>query len=313
LLLRLLALVFFSGLLAAQILVPTPAEPAVVTPVMLVAAGDISPEPAQPGQDLATATLVEALAPDVLVPLGDTQYEDGALAKYIHPDGYAGSWGRPDLLDITSAIPGNHEHLTADAAGYYAYFGARGGPARKGYYAYDLAGWHVVALNSDCHRTWPLTGTRGSGSPRCLAGWPQLEWLKRDLAAHHPRCILAVWHHPRFGQRVDDAALSGIWNVLNHYHADVVLVGHEHSYSRLGAMTPAGHVASGGAGMRQLTVGTGGAALQAFTKPAREGTRARDDRHHGVLRLELRDGSWSSAWHRTDGVVSDPAAAGCWP
>jgi hypothetical protein len=99
---------------------------------------------------------------------------------------------------------------------------------------------------------------------------------------------------------------------LNHAHADLVLVAHEHTYARLTAMTWDGKVATRGKGIRQITVGTGGRSVKPFTKPPREGTRYRDDQHFGVLKVTLRDGSWASVFHHTDGVVADPSSASCW-
>jgi hypothetical protein len=71
-----------------------PADP------VLVAAGDIAPDPFRPDlgglDDLATAALVEDISPDRVAPLGDNQYEYGRLHAFQHPEGYAGSWaGRP--------------------------------------------------------------------------------------------------------------------------------------------------------------------------------------------------------------------------
>jgi hypothetical protein len=77
-------------------------------------------------------------------------------------------------------------------------------------------------------------------------------------------------------------------------------------------MTWDGHVAALGRGIRQIVVGTGGRSRLAFTDPPREGVRHRDDQHFGVLKLTLRDGGWSSEFHRVGGVVDDRVAAGCW-
>ena len=78
--------------------------------------------------------------------LGDVQYEDGALTKY--QQSYDPSWGR--MKNITRPAVGNHEYLTSGAAGYFSYFGAAAGDPSKGYSSYDLGGWHLIALNSNC-------------------------------------------------------------------------------------------------------------------------------------------------------------------
>ena len=58
-------------------------------------------------------------------------------------------------------------------------------------------------------------------------------------------------------------------------------------------------------------MGTGGAPLIAFSKPARTATRYRDASHHGALRITLGPGYWNTEFDRTDGVVADRASAGC--
>ena len=64
-------------------------------------------------------------------------------------------------------MPGNHEYHTAEAMGYFDYFGKAAGQPGKGYYSYDLGQWHIVALNSNCEEVG------------CGASSPQLSWLKR--------------------------------------------------------------------------------------------------------------------------------------
>jgi len=300
-----------------------PAAPARAQPAgdpVLVAVGDSSPDPFRPwlgGQDdLVTADLVGTLAPDRVLPLGDNQYEFGRSEAFRHPEGYAQSWGRQSIYDRSCPVAGNHEYWTTPgAAGFHTYFAqrlqqcAQTGRPDLGWYAYDLGTWRVYALNTDCGRTSPYT------SPPCDATSEQVRWLQQDLQAHAGRrCILAYWHHQRWGSYFpDDGALRYLWNALNHVHADVVLTGHEHSYARFTAMTWNGHAAAFGRGIRQIVVGTGGRSVLPFTSPPREGARYRDDQHFGVVKLTLRDGSWSSAFHRTDGTVDDGvAAAGCW-
>ena len=256
---------------------------------VLAAAGDISPDPFRPDlgglNDLDTAALVESINPDRVAPLGDNQYEYGRLRAYQHPEGYAGSWGRPAIYDLSCPVAGNHEYLnTPGASGFQTYFALRspperlrgpGGPARPRLLRLQPRAWRVYALNSDCGRR--------ATSPSCARGSPQVRWLQADLAANARRCTLAYWHHPRWAQSAfpDDPAVQYLWRALNQAHADLVLVGHEHAYARLGAMTWDGKVAARGRGIRQVTVGTGGRSVKPFLSPPREGTRFRDDQHFG--------------------------------
>jgi hypothetical protein len=127
--------------------IPPTATPAPTTnpagdPVLL-AAGDIAS--CTSNGDEATAALLERL-PGTVAALGDEAYEDGTAQQFR--DCYDPSWGQ--AKDRTRPVPGNHEYHTAGAAGYFGYFGAAAGDPAKGYYAYDLGSWHVVALNSNC-------------------------------------------------------------------------------------------------------------------------------------------------------------------
>ena len=38
--------------------------------------------------------------------------------------------------------------VDSDATPYFEYFGRNAGPAGKGFYSFDLGGWHIVSLNS---------------------------------------------------------------------------------------------------------------------------------------------------------------------
>ena len=111
----------------------------------------------------------------------------------------------------------------------------------------------------------------------------------------------------------DDTRTQYFWNALYAARADLVLAGHNHAYERFGPLHPLGQLVDDGAGIRAFVVGTGGNGLYPFLTPPRPGSRYRDDGHHGILRLTLGPTWWSSAFHRTDGQVVDPATAGCWP
>jgi acid phosphatase type 7 len=276
--------------------------------VTVMAAGDISPKPSSPEvDDVATSQLVLDADPTAVLALGDNQYDHGTLAEYQSPTGYEGSWGR--FKARTRPTLGNHEYLdpAGGAAGYFGYFGPVAGNPAEGWYSFDLGAWHVVSLNSACG---------GLGSPSCARGSPQVRWLQADLRRNPRACTLAFWHHPRFsnaGGHGDDRRTAYFWNALYAARADLILNGHTHNYQRFGAMHPRGRVAGRGAGIRQIVVGTGGKSLHGFASRApRPGTRHRDDRHYGVVRLTLGPDAWSSEFRRTDGVVADRVRAGCW-
>jgi hypothetical protein len=233
-----------------------------------VAAGDIV-------NDVATADRTGRLAqsqhPDLVLVLGDNQYDSGALSDYREQYERT-AWGA--LKAITNPVPGNHEYLTAGAAGYFAYFGQP-----PSYYAYDAGcGWRGYALNSE-------TGLS-----------EQTAWLRRDLAAHPGAPVLVSWHTPRFSsgsEHGSDPALQPFWDALAERRG-VVLNGHEHNYERF---APVGQV-------REFVVGTGGSSTYPFGAPV-PGSETRLAHTPGVLRLELLPAGYRWSFLTTAGTVGD--------
>jgi PKD repeat protein len=258
---------------------------AVADPVIM-AAGDIacaSTGPTSPGMcsQACTANLLlaqkssaEGLA--AALTLGDNQYESGALAEfrsYFDP-----TWGR--LGSSLRPALGNHEYQTAGASGYFDYFGGLGVPAGnrgEGWYSYDIGSWHLIALNS----------SDGCTPVLCTTGSPQETWLRSDLASTTQPCILAYWHHPLSYAPAEKA----MWQDLYDAGADLVLVGHEHTYRK-----PVAHDASGSpdaAGPREVVVGTGGYSGGIY----------------GVLKLTLHAGSFD--WSFVGTGATDSGTAAC--
>jgi PKD repeat protein len=226
--------------------------------------------------------------------IGDEQYEDGLYSDFTAADAYDGTWGR--LKSITEPVPGNHEYHTADASGYFDYFGAAAGERGKGYYSFDLGGWHLIALNSE------LTAD---------AMTAQEQWLKADLASVKRNCVLAYWHRPRFtsGYHGPFAAVAPLWNDLYHARADIVLSGHDHDYERFAPQNSAGQPDPDG--IRQFVVGTGGAYHTAFLTSAAN-SEIRDNTTFGVLKLTLHGSSFD--WEfvpESGGTFKDTGSAMC--
>jgi hypothetical protein len=235
---------------------------------VLVGAGDIAT--CRGIGDSATAALVRAI-PGTVFTAGDNAYESGTAAEYSTC--YGPTWGA--FRARTRPAPGNHEYNTAGASGYFAFFGARAGDPRRGYYAYDLGTWRVYVLNSNCA---PVGG--------CGVGSPQERWLHADLARNPQRCTLAYWHHPLFssGLHGNQASVRAFWDDLQAAGAELVINGHDHDYERFAPQTPAG-VASP-TGIREFVVGTGGRSRYPFLA-ARPNSAVRDASAYGVLKLTL--------------------------
>ena len=255
---------------------------------VVMAAGDVAcgePGIASPGpcSQEYTARLLEQQRASVegleaVLVLGDEQYPDGSLADFRQ---YFGTtWGR--LGSILKPVPGNHEYQTSGAAGYFDYFasiGAQTGARGQGWYSFDVGSWHLVALNS----------SNACSPVACADGSPQEAWLAADLAATEQPCILAYWHHPL--RALLSRGGGDIWQDLYDAGADLVLVGHDHTYVPPTPIDATG--ASDASGPRQVVVGTGGKGGTAF----------------GVLKLTLRDGGFD--WRFVGSGASDSGRAAC--
>ncbi|WP_219416140.1 metallophosphoesterase family protein [Pseudonocardia nigra] len=269
---------------------------------LLVAAGDIACAPGgeptpQDCRHEDTAALVEELGPDVVLALGDTQYEEADAEEYAAS--YDRTWGR--FLDITYAVAGNHEYLSGDADDYFAYFGDRAGKPDQGWYSFDVEGWHVVVLNSECDEVGG-----------CEADSPQGEWLAADLAENPARCTLAAWHNPRFSSGAEhgsDEDVAPLWELLDEAGAELVLSGHEHVYERFAPQDADG--TADDAGMVQFVVGTGGEELRELGETA-DRSRVRWNSSFGVLALTLRPDGYGWRFHGIeDAPEVDSGEAAC--
>jgi alkaline phosphatase len=272
---------------------PSPAEPSPAASVRVIAAGDIARCDSK--ADDQTAALVASMRGTVLV-LGDAAYEKGSATDFAAC--YGPSWG--PLLERTWAAPGNHDHVTAGAAGYFDEFGDRAGPNGRGWYSFELGAWHVVSLDSECS----VVGGCGSASP-------QGRWLSDDLAAHPAACLLAFWHRPRFssGLHGSDPSVDGLWRALAGAGADIVLNGHDHDYERFDPLAADG--SPDPSGIREFVVGTGGAGLRPFLRHA-PSSAFRDATVHGVLALTLSATGYDWAFLKSpDGTTVDRGTGSC--
>jgi hypothetical protein len=259
--LTLLGLLFFSG--------NTPSGAMTEPSVTIAAAGDIAWSSGPQTASMQTAALIGDLSPQAVLPLGDEQYDVGALEEFDRS--YDLTWGA--YGDIAYPVPGNHEYQTGGAQGYLDYFGAPGhsaSPTRvlHDYYSFDLGSWHVVALDDNCTFV------------DCAA---ERAWLQRNLAADHHTCELAYEHKPN---------LSFFGRVLSAANVDVRLTGHKHVYERT----------SGTGSMRTFIVGTGGKSHGIYPSNLPPGAFA-DNTDFGILELQLGAGSYEWRFLAVDGYV----------
>jgi acid phosphatase type 7 len=304
-------------------------------PAVLAGAGDIarcypgadvtqfSPPTAQ-NPAMQTARLLEALPNATVMAVGDNAYEFGSPADYAGC--YQPTWGR--FRNRTRPATGNHEYLTPAAAGYFAYFGSRGAPP-LGYYSYELGSWHVVVLNSttQVYSCWPpeltefppgfpvlpIPANPGPAAGRACAGdVAQQAWLVADLAAHRSAtCTIAYFHHPRFssGMHGNQYQMQKIWDILYANRVDLVVSGHDHMYERFAPQDPDGN-AEPALGIRQFTVGTGGAEFYQVAS-RQPNSEVVINNVHGVLVLALDKGRYAWTFEGVDHAVADAGSGSC--
>lgn len=280
-------LTFGSAIIAAALGCgrdPNPVAPTAAPPVVslapaapipsvpdgtIAAAGDIAM--CGPPEVEATARLIDDIPATVLA-LGDLAYPAGSARDFATC--YDPTWGRH--RGRTRPAPGNHDYQTANGAPYYDYFGQNAGPAGRGYYSFREGAWLMVSLNSNV--------PAGADSA-------QAAWLRSTLSEDSGPCTLAYWHHPLFssGPNGSSPVMREMWRILQEGGADVVLVSHDHLYERFAPQDAAGR-SDPVAGMRQFTVGTGGAYLYAprAIMPNSEIIGS----EHGVLRMTLKANSY---------------------
>lgn len=242
-------------------------------PKTIVVAGDIACETGRVKSALEcrhgdTAELAASLNPDAVLTVGDNQYPKGELKFY--QESYDETWGK--LKSITYPTPGNHEYYTADASGYYDYFGDRAGERGKGYYSYKIGDWLMLALNSEIDVS---------------AGSPQLAWLEQELKSNKNTCSLAYWHKSRFStsEHGDNPQYDALWKLLYANNVDVVANGHSHGYERFIPLNPDGNPDTN-KGIVQFVSGMGGNFPQGL-KSATSNLATRQNHAFGVLKLTL--------------------------
>jgi hypothetical protein len=265
--------------------------------VRVVAAGDIACPPGlavtpTQCQQGATAALARRMNPNLVLTLGDHQYESSSLAEFN--GSYAKSWGA--LRPRTRPTIGNHEYLTAGARGYYSYFRNRQ-PGPPGYYRVKVGAWQVFVLNSNCDK---------------VSCGREATWLDRQMRAHPSRCSMITMHHPRYSsgsEHGNDPAVIPLWRVAYKHRADLVLSGHDHNYERFRRMDAVGHLRPY-RGLLEIVSGAGGRSLRPLgTRKA--GSVYFEASHFGVLRLNLGPRRYSWAFRDIEGQVLDSGSQTC--
>src|SRR5207248_2387233 len=145
-------------------------------------------------------------------------------------------------------------------------------------------------------------------------GSPQETWLKADLAATTKKCILAMWHSPRFYSTTASSFsptgyVKPFWDDLYAAHAQLIINGHMNDYERFAPQTSAG-AADAVNGIRQFIAGTGGNNLDAANTLIIPNSEVRISKVYGVLKLTLGDGTYAWQFIPVAGQTASASARG---
>jgi acid phosphatase type 7 len=306
-------------------------------------AGDVCDGTQRDEQQNATAMETEAMKPNLVAVLGDEQYQNGYYSDF--ENSYDKYWGAFKFLQRPAPgnheFYDNHGQPGVRGVGYFDYFngirhnaadgseidqpagsgstvaqpapqqqGQAGefGQTGNGWYSYNLGVWHLISLNVEC------ADEPGGCSPTGSWFASETHWLAQDLAANHSQCTLAYWHQPTFSSTAtpftsdsqEGQTADAWWKLLYAHHADVVLNGHDHVYSRFAPMNPAGQ-ADPRHGIREFIVGTGGEALDTLA-PSTPNLQASADQYYGVMKMTLRSNGYR--WDYQSALESSAAPAG---
>ena len=213
------------------------------------------------------ARLFERFDGDILL-AGDLAYPSGTMEEFKQC--FEPSFGR--FKSRMRASPGNHDYVASVAAdSYFSYFGERSGPNRLGYYSFRAGEWTVMMLNSNV----PINRTSA-----------QYAFVRNTMQQTPTRCTMAVLHHPFDSSGINGPtpSLRDMWELMYNLGGDVVIAGHDHLYERH-APVDTDQRRDDAKGIRQFTVGTGGAPL--YNKVRNALNSEYFNATYGMLRLKL--------------------------
>ena len=231
-------------------------------------------------ESIAVARMIARSDPDRLLYLGDV-YPTGTADDF--ENNYEPSYGR--LAEITAPTLGNHEDDNV-TQGYDPYWRKVHGKTPPSYYAFRIAGWRILSLNSQVDY-----------SP----GSDQLAWLKKKMKGPG-NCSIAFWHLPRFNagtNHSENPSIKSLWDGLRG-SAKLIINAHEHNMQRQAAEQ----------GMTQLISGAGGD-NQYPLDPDYPGLRFGYNSSPGALRIRLEPRTLSFAFVDETGKPLDRGTLRC--
>ena len=182
-------------------------------------------------------------------------------------------------------IAGNHEH---DSSQFYGNFALPGdGEHAEQYASFDVGSAHVALVDDE-----PIAIQPSAPTSRAILAWLEADLASADAArADHPFLIVAA-HRALFSTSKHAAesdvlaARAALAPLIDRYHVDLVLNGHEHEYERSkplrAAADPAGAPTVQPAGQGTVYVVNAGAGADPYASLADPGYREKAAAYGGA-------------------------------
>ena len=247
----------------------------------LVAVGDIACSQSQREsassdecKEQLVADLTRSIDPDLILLLGDVQYNSGQLSDFEST--FKPLWN--EMLNISLPTPGNHEYASG-GAGFYDFFDF---VPKTGYYKTELENVSLVSINTNCDS---IPGGCGNGSEQAI-------WLEEALMNAENDCVIVFGHHPRFsnGQKGDNSSIDYLYSLMNNYGVEIYIAGDDHNYERIDGS------------VMQIVAGTGGRSLRPAPNVITE---------YGVVEFEVSNNSITGKFVNVNNQVLDSFESVC--
>ena len=277
--------------------------PSAARPLRVAAVGDIHP-PSRSANSAATG--VEAAKSDIILTIGDHQYQSGTPAEFRA--GWDTDRWALNLPKMYPVLAPTHDDDWRNAYPLQYFNGA--GPRHLRVpvtlrphqsYSFNRGGWHFMAIDDACYRDTAHCSTAALEA-----------WVRADLAAHRGGCTIAYWHQPYWTSPTRthgrELSMRTITQLLYFAGVEVVLNGHQHGYERFAPQRPDG-VRDDARGIRSFIVGTGGIGFYPWTGTAPNSV-TKQTGTYGVLDLTLRAGSYGWRFQPTSGGTYTDSGTG---
>lgn len=252
---------------------PTPTRPPTPTPTPGSAPGRVAAVIGDYGSgsssEGAVATLVKSWNPDLVLTVGDNNYNYGEAStidanigqfyhEFIFP--YVGNYGPGATENRFFPSLGNHDWIATNAQPYLDYFTLSG---NERYYEFASGAVHLFMIDSDPHEP------DGTGSTSV-----QGNWLKSALARATEPWKLVLFHHAPYSSSSNHGSTVYMQWPFQTWGASAVLAGHDHTYERILKD-----------GFPYFVNGLGGASRYSFGTPV-EGSQVRYSADYGAMRIQ---------------------------